>query len=112
MTPIMTPSLGGFLTPMLPASTTSSEGVKEVSPSFIPVKKYELFNKVTGRGLKAEFRFTRSQHLISSAMVNIELSFTNESNDAITEIRVGNKVKITYIIIIRSLCNIKIHIVY
>ncbi|XP_014213137.1 AP-3 complex subunit beta-1 [Copidosoma floridanum] len=92
MTPIMTPSLGGFLTPIVPTPALAmSDGISEVSPSFIPIKKFELFNKVSGRGLKMEYRFTRSQHLISSAMVNIELTFSNEGTETIQNIRVGNK---------------------
>ncbi|KAJ8668815.1 hypothetical protein QAD02_000074 [Eretmocerus hayati] len=91
VTPVMTPSMGGFLTPIVPTSSLISDGIKEVPPSFIPSKKYELLNKVSGRGLRVEYRFTRSQHLISPAMVNIELTFTNESNDPITDIQVGKK---------------------
>lgn len=96
MTPIMTPSLGGFLTPIMPspAFATASDGIREVSTSFIPVKKYELLNKVSGRGLKLEYRFTRSQHLVSPALVNIELTFANEGTETIKDIRVGNKVGI------------------
>lgn len=94
LTPIMTPSLGGFLTPIVSNSSmmTVSDGIKEVSSSFTPVKKYELLNKVSGRGLKLEYRFTRSQHLVSSTLVNIELTFYNENNENIQNIRVGNKV--------------------
>ena len=95
MTPIMTPSLGGFLTPILPTSASlvqSSDGIREVSASFIPIKKYELLNKVSGRGLKMEYRFTRSQHLVSPAMVNIEIIVSNESSEIIKDVKVGNKV--------------------
>lgn len=94
LTPIMTPSLGGFLTPIISNSSIMAvaDGIKEVSSSFTPVKKYELLNKVSGRGLKMEYRFTRSQHLVSSTLVNIELIFYNESNEIMQNIRVGNKV--------------------
>lgn len=94
MTPILTPSIGGFLTPTLSAYplASDSESIKEVSASYIPVKKYELLNRVSGCGLKMEYRFTRSQHLINPAMVNIELIFTNESSGAIQDIKIGSKV--------------------
>ncbi|XP_033224866.1 AP-3 complex subunit beta-2 [Belonocnema kinseyi] len=88
ITPIMTPSLGGFLSPINPI--TSNE-IREVSASYIPLKKFELLNKINGHGLKVEYRFTRSQHLVSSVMVSIELSFTNDSKETINDIRVGNK---------------------
>lgn len=90
MTPIMTPSLGGFLTPINP---TAADGIREVSTSFIPIKKYEMLNSITGHGLKVEYRFTRSQHLISSHLISIELTFTNEGNKQIKDIQIGNKVK-------------------
>ncbi|XP_046484470.1 AP-3 complex subunit beta-2 isoform X1 [Neodiprion pinetum] len=88
ITPIMTPSLGGFLTPMNPLQLN---GVTEVAASFIPIKATELLNKVSGKGLKLDFRFTRSQHLVSSAMNSIELTFSNESSTTIKDIKVGNK---------------------
>ncbi|XP_043495320.1 AP-3 complex subunit beta-2 [Polistes fuscatus] len=88
MTPIMTPSLGGFLTPINPIA---SDGIREVSTSFIPIKKYEMLNSITGHGLKVEYRFTRSQHLVSSHLINIELTFTNEGNKQIKDIQIGNK---------------------
>ena len=89
ITPIMTPSLGGFLTPINPIA---SNEIREVSASYIPLKKFELLNKINGHGLKVEYRFTRSQHLVSSVMVSIELSFINESKEPIKYIRIGNKV--------------------
>lgn len=89
MTPIMTPSLGGFLTPI---NLAMSNGIQQVSASFSPLQKTEILNKVTGRGLRVESRFTRSPHLVSAAMVNLELTFTNEGNEQIKNIRTGNKV--------------------
>ena len=90
MTPIMTPSLGGFFTPINPIA---SNGIHEVSASFSPVQKIEILNKVTGRGLRVETRFTRSPHLVSASMVNLELTFTNDGNEPIRNIRTGTKVR-------------------
>jgi AP-3 complex subunit beta len=89
MTPVMTPSLGGFLTPI---NTTIIDNIREVSTSYVSLKKTVLLNNITGHGLKIEYRFTRSQHLVSSNLISIELTFSNESNDAIKEIQIGNKV--------------------
>ncbi|XP_012232882.1 AP-3 complex subunit beta-1 [Linepithema humile] len=88
MTPVMTPSLGGFLTPINP---TVVDNVREVSTSYVPMKKTTLLNNIMGHGLKIEYRFTRSQHLVSSSLINIELTFSNESNDVIKEIQIGSK---------------------
>lgn len=89
MTPVMTPSLGGFLTPINP---TITDNVREVSTSYVPLKKATLLNNIIGHGLKIEYRFTRSQHLVSSNLVSIELTFTNESGNVIKEIEIGSKV--------------------
>lgn len=91
MTPVMTPSLSGFLTPFNP---TITDDVREVSTSFVPLKKAILLNNITGHGLKIEYRFTRSQHLVNSNLVSIELTFSNESNDVIKDIQIGIKVSI------------------
>ncbi|KAF7997154.1 hypothetical protein HCN44_005431 [Aphidius gifuensis] len=88
MTPIMTPSLGGLLTPM---NIIPIDGIKEVTTSFIPIKKIELINKINGLGLCVESRFTRNQHLVNSSLVSIELNFINASNEPIKNIKIGNR---------------------
>lgn len=89
ITPVMTPSLGGFFTPI-----NQTDNVREVSTSYVPLKKIILLNSIVGHGLKIEYRFTRSQHLVNSNLVSIELTFSNESNYTIKEIQIGNKVYI------------------
>ncbi|XP_020297079.1 AP-3 complex subunit beta-2 [Pseudomyrmex gracilis] len=89
ITPVMTPSLGGFFTP---GNQTITDNVREVSTSYVPLKKTILLNSIVGHGLKIEYRFTRSQHLVSSNLVSIELTFSNESNYAIKEIQIGNEI--------------------
>ena len=88
MTPVMPLSAGGFLSPI---SSSITNDIREVSSSFIPMKKFELLNSITGHGLKIEYRFTRSQHLVSAYLVTNELTFTNEGNELIKEIHVGTK---------------------
>lgn len=90
-TPVMTPSLGGFLTP----------GVKDALPSTFEIvpalytntKTMDLLSKINGRGLAATYRFTRSPHILSPAMTNINVIFTNHTNDDICDLRVGKKVR-------------------
>ncbi|XP_043254894.1 AP-3 complex subunit beta-2 [Colletes gigas] len=88
MTPVMPLSAGGFLIPM---NSNITNDVREVSSTFIPLNKSELLNSITGHGLKIEFRFTRSQHLVSAHFVTIELTFSNEGNEPIKEIQMGVK---------------------
>jgi len=89
--PIMTPSLGGFLTPMISVSSISSNRIELVGPNHIPLNSAELINKVNGYGLGVTYRFTRAPHLFSAAMVSIELLFTNYSNDVMENIKIGEK---------------------
>lgn len=92
MTPIMTPSLGGFLTPMGTAPAISTTGIQPALPSFVSIKSIELLDRINGRGLSVNCRFTRSPHLFSSQMTNVGLVFTNSSQDIISDIKISNKV--------------------
>ncbi|XP_058128735.1 AP-3 complex subunit beta-2 [Anopheles ziemanni] len=94
--PVMTPSLGGFLTPLDQAAgglagADGGTSIELVGPSFIPTKKRELLNKVNGFGLGIEYRFVRAPHLFSARMVSVELTFTNHGNVELLDIAVGRK---------------------
>ncbi|XP_071449577.1 AP-3 complex subunit beta-1 [Hetaerina americana] len=92
ITPVMTPSLSGFLTPLGPPSTqTMLSTIQVASPSYIPLAQNELLNKISGRGLHVTYRFTRSPHLFSPLMASVELIFTNVSGEGIEDIKVGQK---------------------
>jgi AP-3 complex subunit beta len=86
---VMTPSLGGFLTPMSPGAPHNK--IELVSPTFITFSPVELLNKVNGYGLGITYKFTRSPHLFSASMVSIELQFTNHSNVELTDIQIASK---------------------
>lgn len=91
-TPLMTPSLGGFLSPMtsgLPNAPPAGNSVELIGPSFIPFSYAELLNKVNGFGLGVTYRYTRSPHLVSAYMVSIELLFTNHGSLTLRDIKVG-----------------------
>lgn len=92
--PIMTPSLGGFLTPMTGINSdnpATANVVDLVGPSFIPNKSQELLNKVNGSGLGITYRFTRAPHLYSAKMISIELTFTNHGNMEITDVQISQR---------------------
>lgn len=89
---MMTPSLGGFLTPMTPsASGGFGNRIELVGPSFIGTSMAELLNKVNGYGLGITFKYTRAPHLFSANMVSIELQFKNHGNVELKDIQVGAK---------------------
>lgn len=96
--PVMTPSMGGFLTPMINQGFTPGLGQQRidlVGPTFIPLNTIELINRNSGNGLSVQYRFTRAPHLYSASMVSIELSITNglehDLNDVRQDVPVGNK---------------------
>jgi AP-3 complex subunit beta len=90
--PVMTPSLGGFLTPSTTINVNPSPSPLEViPPAYTNTKPLELINKINGKGLSATYRFTRTPHILSPSMANINLVFTNNTNDDICDIRVGKK---------------------
>ncbi|XP_017772392.1 PREDICTED: AP-3 complex subunit beta-2 [Nicrophorus vespilloides] len=88
--PILTPSLGGFLSPV--TSVTNNVQAIQVVPSVdIPIKTSEVLNRINGKGLSISYRFTRNPHLFSPSMVNLNLVFTNSTSEEISDIRVGEK---------------------
>ncbi|XP_075154843.1 adaptor related protein complex 3 subunit ruby [Haematobia irritans] len=97
--PVMTPSLGGFLTPGTPMTSLQSglmpqnaaNRLELVGPSYISYSHKELLNKLSGHGLQVSYRYTRSPHLYSSSMVSVELQFVNQSSDEISNIQMGQK---------------------
>ncbi|XP_050688035.1 AP-3 complex subunit beta-2-like isoform X2 [Eriocheir sinensis] len=93
-TPLLTPSLGGLLTPspstQLP-SLPPGASIQPASAKFIPVASQELLNRISGGGLSVSCRFTRSPHLYSPRMTSIELSFTNSGTEEIRDISVAAK---------------------
>lgn len=102
--PVMTPSLGGFLTPINnvnPINVTTST-IQVIPPVFYPVKEIELLDRISGRGLNITYRYTRNPHLFSPNMVNINLSFKNTLSEDITDIRMGKKVCL----------NLRLHVYY
>ncbi|XP_076262350.1 adaptor related protein complex 3 subunit ruby isoform X2 [Rhynchophorus ferrugineus] len=87
--PVLTPSLGGFYSPATPVETL--QVIQVVQPLFTNTKPKELLNKINGRGLSATYRFTRNPHLYSPSMANINITFTNNTSEDITDIRLGKK---------------------
>jgi AP-3 complex subunit beta len=93
-TPMMTPSLGGFLTPSEPSkatTVTSGSGILEASPAFVQTKSTELLSKMVTGGLQVQYRYTRSSHLYSPALTNIELTLTNSGDAELADIMIGAK---------------------
>eukprot|EP00092_Neocalanus_flemingeri_P004082 GFUD01004394.1.p1 GENE.GFUD01004394.1~~GFUD01004394.1.p1 ORF type:complete len:1115 (+),score=399.94 GFUD01004394.1:146-3346(+) len=88
-TPVLTPSLGGFLSPSSTTTTSVSNNVGQ--PMFVSTIPMELLNKMTTGGVAVNYRFTRHPHLYAPRMVGIELTFSNLSSEDIPIIKLGSK---------------------
>ncbi|KAJ8980729.1 hypothetical protein NQ317_019224 [Molorchus minor] len=78
-----------FFTPVI--SIDAPLTMQVVQPIFVNTRSIELLNKMNGRGLSATYRFTRSPHLYSPSMTNINITFFNNTSQDIVDIRLGKK---------------------
>ncbi|XP_042861804.1 AP-3 complex subunit beta-1-like isoform X2 [Penaeus japonicus] len=94
-TPLLTPSLGGLLTPTPTAQPAQplppGASIQPASAKFVPTTTHELLNRFSGSGLSVGARFTRSPHLYSPRMTSVELIFTNNGTEEIRDISIGRK---------------------
>ena len=79
---VLSPSLGGLLTPS-EANASDNTGsnmspVIESKPNFISTESSELLNRISTGGLQLLYRYTRLPYIYSPQMTGIELSFTNQ----------------------------------
>ncbi|KAK6188892.1 hypothetical protein SNE40_004974 [Patella caerulea] len=92
----VTPAGGDMLTPTL-ATGISNISIQDtpvaqiIPPSTVQPKSYELLNRMTGNGLSITYQFTRTVSVFSPKMVSIELKLTNNSDDTLTNIKIGDK---------------------
>ncbi|KAL0965330.1 hypothetical protein UPYG_G00279840 [Umbra pygmaea] len=85
---VLSPSLLGDLEG-LSLSNTSSMQVS--GPAFIPEKSHELLHRMSGKGLSAQYQFTRQPCLYQTNMVSVRVSLTNTSDHQLEQIRIGDQ---------------------
>uniref|UniRef100_A0A8D3BM76 AP-3 complex subunit beta n=1 Tax=Scophthalmus maximus TaxID=52904 RepID=A0A8D3BM76_SCOMX len=61
------------------------------TPSFGPVKTYELLHHMTGKGLSAKYHFPRQPCLYQPSMVAVQVVLTNSSDHSLEEIHIGDR---------------------
>uniref|UniRef100_A0A8C4ICT3 AP-3 complex subunit beta n=1 Tax=Dicentrarchus labrax TaxID=13489 RepID=A0A8C4ICT3_DICLA len=61
------------------------------TPSFGPVKTYELLHHMTGKGLSAKYHFPRQPCLYEPSMVAVQVILTNSSDHSLEEIHIGER---------------------
>ncbi|XP_075935891.1 AP-3 complex subunit beta-1 isoform X4 [Anarhichas minor] len=74
----------------LSLSNTSST-MQVTTPSFGPVKTYELLHHMTGKGLSAKYHFPRQPCLYQPSMVAVQVTLTNSSDHSLEEIHIGDR---------------------
>uniref|UniRef100_A0A665TG41 AP-3 complex subunit beta n=1 Tax=Echeneis naucrates TaxID=173247 RepID=A0A665TG41_ECHNA len=65
--------------------------VQVTTPSFGPVKTYELLHHMTGKGLSAKYHFPRQPCLYQPSMVAVQVILTNSSDHSLEEIHIGDR---------------------
>lgn len=68
-----------------------SSAVQVTTPSFGPVKTYELLHHMTGKGLSAKYHFPRQPCLYQPSMVAVQVILTNSSDHSLEEIHIGDR---------------------
>eukprot|EP00064_Thunnus_orientalis_P023417 superscaffoldBa00008828_g23656 len=75
----------------VPAPLYSLLGFAVTTPSFGPVKTYELLHHMTGKGLSAKYHFPRQPCLYQPSMVAVQVILTNSSDHSLEEIHIGDR---------------------
>ncbi|CAJ1070452.1 AP-3 complex subunit beta-1 isoform X2 [Xyrichtys novacula] len=68
-----------------------SSTMQVTTPSFGPVKTYELLHHMTGKGLSAKYHFPRQPCLYEPSMVSVQVILTNGSDHCLEEIHIGDR---------------------
>ncbi|XP_073333920.1 AP-3 complex subunit beta-1 isoform X1 [Pagrus major] len=68
-----------------------SSTMQVTTPSFGPVKTYELLHHMTGKGLSAKYHFPRQPCLYQPSMVAVQVILTNSSDHSLEEIHIGDR---------------------
>uniref|UniRef100_UPI0037E7745C AP-3 complex subunit beta-1 isoform X2 n=1 Tax=Semicossyphus pulcher TaxID=241346 RepID=UPI0037E7745C len=68
-----------------------SSNMQVTTPSFGPVKTYELLHHMSGKGLSAKYHFPRQPCLYEPSMVSVQVILTNGSDHSLEEIHIGDR---------------------
>ncbi|KAI5714193.1 hypothetical protein M8J76_012670 [Diaphorina citri] len=98
--PTITPTLGGFLSPLTPSGSASNSGqpveaagITTLPPAFTPPRYTEVLNKIGGgRGmLSALASFSRAPCLASPRMISVTLRLTNHHGAPLSRVRIDSE---------------------
>ncbi|XP_043090275.1 AP-3 complex subunit beta-1 isoform X1 [Puntigrus tetrazona] len=86
---ILSPSLLSDLQGLSISPTASA--LQTSSPVFVPETSHELLHRMTGKGLSAQYRFTRQPCIYGNSMVSLQLTLSNSSDQALENIHISEK---------------------
>lgn len=86
---ILSPSLLSDLQGLSISPTESA--LQASSPVFVPETSHELLHRMTGKGLSAQYRFTRQPCIYGNSMVSLQLTLSNSSDQALENIHISEK---------------------
>lgn len=86
---ILSPSLLSDLQGLSISPTASA--LRASSPVFVPETSHELLHRMTGKGLSAQYRFTRQPCIYGNSMVSLQLTLSNSSDQALEDIHISEK---------------------
>nr|XP_055036176.1 AP-3 complex subunit beta-1 isoform X2 [Misgurnus anguillicaudatus] len=87
--PILSPSLLSDLQGL--SITPSGSALQASSPVFVPETSHELLHRMTGKGLSAQYRFTRQPCIYGNSMVSLQLTLSNNSDQALENIHISEQ---------------------
>ncbi|XP_062410593.1 AP-3 complex subunit beta-1 [Sardina pilchardus] len=86
---VLSPSLLSDLDGLSLSSSPST--VQMTSQAFVPMKPHELLHRMTGKGLAAQYYFSRQPSIYGNGMVAVQLNLTNTSERTLEHIHIGEK---------------------
>ncbi|XP_073680437.1 AP-3 complex subunit beta-1 isoform X2 [Garra rufa] len=86
---ILSPSLLSDLQGL--SISPSASALQASSPVFVPETSHELLHRMTGKGLSAQYRFTRQPCIYGNSMVSLQLTLSNSSDQALENIHISEK---------------------
>ncbi|XP_067279344.1 AP-3 complex subunit beta-1 [Pseudorasbora parva] len=86
---ILSPSLLSDLQGLSISPTASA--LQASSPVFVPETSHELLHRMTGKGLSAQYRFTRQPCIYGNSMVSLQLTLSNNSEQVLENIHISEK---------------------
>uniref|UniRef100_A0A671LKZ7 AP-3 complex subunit beta n=1 Tax=Sinocyclocheilus anshuiensis TaxID=1608454 RepID=A0A671LKZ7_9TELE len=86
---ILSPNLLSDLQGLLISPTASA--LQASSPVFVPETSHELLHRMTGKGLSAQYRFTRQPCIYGNSMVSLQLTLSNSTDQALENIHISEK---------------------